>query len=94
MTPDIEPSVQRRSESPEAGTSVRLIVGVDSINTETRAQLRGAGATLHDELPLDYVSVTIAENNLQSLCSLDSVTSVELDGEGTVFESDFPSPPG
>lgn len=94
MTPNIESGVKQRLESPTPGAEARLIVGVTSTAGEVTEKLEEVGATVHDVLPLDYVSLTISEESLSALCALNVVESVELDGEGTVFESDFPSPPG
>lgn len=92
MAPDLEPGVERRLASPEDGAEVHLVVGVEEASQEEREQLEAAGGTVHDELPLDHYSVTISEENLERLCDLDAVTSVDIDTEGPVFGSDFPSP--
>lgn len=94
MAPDLDPGVERLLESPEAGAEARLLVGVEEPSDEVRERLVAAGASVHDELPLDYYSVTVPEKRLAELCALDVVTSVALDGEGPTFDSDFQSSRG
>lgn len=91
MTPNLKAGVRRRLESPEEGTPVRLIVGVEAISSEVTEQLEQNGATVHDELPLNYVSVSTTEDQISGICDLDFVTSVEIDDEGQVFSPDFRS---
>lgn len=92
MAPHLDPGVERRLESPEVGAEVRLLVGVGETSAERRERLVAAGASVRDELPLDYYSVTIPERRLAELCDLDVVTAVALDGEGTTFDPEFRSP--
>lgn len=94
MTPDLESGVERRLESPDEGEEVRLIVGVESASNGVAEQLANAGATVHDELPLDHFAVSTTEEKIADLCELDVVTSIEIDSEGRVFSSDFRSPAG
>lgn len=94
MTLDLETGVERRLESPSEGEEVRLIVGVKSGSDGVAEQLVEAGATVHDELPLDYFAVSTTEERIANLCELDTVTSIEIDGEGRVLDSDFRSHAG
>lgn len=89
MTPTLETGVERRLESPREGEPVRLIVGLESTTDEALEQLRSAGATVEDELPLDNIAVSTTEERLEDLASLSVVTSLEIDTKGTVFTADF-----
>lgn len=89
MAPSLESGVESRLEAPETGKTVSLIVEVDPDADQINTELEKAGATIEMDLPLNYISVTIAEINLRELSELDCVTSIEIDSEGTVFDSDF-----
>lgn len=89
MAPDLDPGVEQRIASPDEGTEVRLILGVETTSDEVKERLENAGVTVHDELPLDYYAVSTTEDQLEVLCELDVVTSIEIDTEGKILETDF-----
>lgn len=93
MAPSLDAGVESRLGSPE-GERVSLIV---HLNPDTEAAvecLRSSPAKVRDELPLGYYAVSIEDSKLQTLCDLDVVSSIEIDSEATIFESDFLSRPG
>jgi transcriptional regulator NrdR family protein len=96
MTPSLETGVERRMESPSDEATVRLIVEVTTQSDEVREQLVRIAETVHNELPMDCYSLTIAEVALSDLADLQSVTRIEFDSEATKFESeqDFCYPTG
>lgn len=91
MSTPLGSGVERRLESCETSGVVTLIVGVEDCDSESVLQrVRDSGAEIEDKLPLDYLAVSIPEENLEELCNLSVVTSVDIEGKGTTLsESDF-----
>lgn len=94
MPPELESGIERRLASPTEGATIRLIVGTEADLTNPAELLEGHVRDVHHELPLGYYSVTTTEDRLSELCELDFLTSIEVDSDATVFDSDFPSPNG
>lgn len=94
MVPSLEPGIEDRLKSPDVGNEIRIIVGVESAGGEAEELLVSTGAEVDDILPLDYYAVSTTEEQLEEICDLGIVTSVSLDSEGSVFDSDFLSHPG
>lgn len=93
---DVQPGVRERIDSPTSGNEVDLIVGVDGTTDEAVDRVEAEGGTVEERLPYDSLAVSIAETDLDALCSLDVVTSVEIEGkwEPMEAEEDFRSHPG
>jgi hypothetical protein len=91
MSAQLESGVERRIESPDPEADVTLIVGVtDSEASEVLESIRQTGATIEDHLPLGYLTVSVAESDLEQLCELEVVNSVEIEGSGkTLSAQDF-----
>lgn len=79
---EIQPGVRRRKESPTRGEEVTLLVGYEAPSSDVAVEwVRGAGGIVEDRLPYDTLAVRISESDLDSLCSIDGVTSVEIEGK-------------
>lgn len=91
---DVQPGVRERIRSPTSGREVDLIVGIDGTASEAVRLVEAEGGTVEEELPYDSLAVSIAETDLDALCSLDVVTSVEVEGKWEPMEGDFRSHPG
>lgn len=93
---DIQPGVRERIRSPTSGHEVALIVGIDGATESAVRLVEDEGGTVEERLPYDSLAVSIAETDLDALCSLDVVTSVEVEGKWEPMEGDgdFRSRPG
>lgn len=89
MAPELESGVQERLESPTEGEEIYLIVEVDETSDSVLEQIESTGAIVEDTLPLDHLAVRTEEPYLQDLWALNSVLSMEVEGEGTVMGVDF-----
>lgn len=88
MTAKLAAAVQDRLEAPTAGNNVTLIVGVSDEDAIER--ISEIGGSIEEELPYDCLAVSIDEADLEELCNLDNVTSVEMEKEyHTLGDSDF-----
>lgn len=90
MSARLAAGVERRLQSHEE-SELTLIIGVDdSESTDVIQAVEDTGAEIEEKLPLDYLAVSILEKDLNDLCQLDIVSSVDLEGEGsTLNDSDF-----
>jgi hypothetical protein len=87
MSAELKPEVERRLESPTSGETATLILGVTAAHSESvRDQLKSAGAQIEDVLPCNYVAASVSEKNLSQVCSLDVVTSAEIEGTGSTLD--------
>lgn len=93
---DVQPGVRERIDSPTPGDEVDLIVGIDGATDVAVDRVEAEGGTVEDRLPYDSLAVSIAETDLDALCSLDVVTSVEIEGKWEPMEAEegFRSRPG
>lgn len=82
MIDHIQPGVKRLLDSPEDRQGVTLIVGVeDSSSDQIIDAIERTGATVEESLFYDNLAVSINESTeLRELCTLDTVTSVEIEG--------------
>lgn len=88
--PAIESGVKRRAKNPTEGKDVNLIVGIEGTNSEATKAIQSIGGVVEHDLPKQYLSVTIEEDHLEELCSLEVVSSVEIEGSGEVLnQADF-----
>lgn len=81
MTPQLTSAVEDRLETPQLGETVTLIVGVTETSPEVVEDVEAAGATVEDVLFYDSLAVSVAESDLQALCTLDAVETVEIEGK-------------
>lgn len=88
MTTKIQPGVRRRLESPDSESDVTLLVGVSGPQ-EAAAEQVSSFAEVEEELPYGTLAVTVSEKNLEKLCNLACVESVEI--EGTWQQADDPN---
>lgn len=87
MSVRLDPGVEQRLESPSS-EEVSLIVGVEDSKSDTVIErVSESGATIEEILPCDYIAASISDDNLQELCSLDVVSSVEIEGRGETLET-------
>jgi len=82
MVDNIQPGVKKLLESPAEREGVTLIVGVKDASSESIiSAIEGTGAAVEESLFYDNLAVSIDEKtDLRSLCSLEAVTSVEIEG--------------
>lgn len=81
MTAQLASGIKDRLESPNTGESITLIIGVDDVTSDAVIeQVESSGAEIHERLPYDSIAASIDEDDLDELCSLDVVTSVEIEG--------------
>jgi len=77
-------------ESPTPGRSHNLIVGVEGDASEAVAdavETAGDSITVEVRIPSGYLKVVADEEDLDSLCSLNVVTSISAEGSGSVMAS-------
>jgi regulatory protein YycH of two-component signal transduction system YycFG len=91
MTTEVPPGIRERLRDPDSGERVKLLVEVASVSGSVVDHVEHTGADVIEELPLGYLVVDAPEESLDELCGLDPVVSVEVDGRGSVMESDFPT---
>jgi hypothetical protein len=89
MAPKLESGVQERMDDPEAGEEVTLLIKLEEASAEAVERLEAAGATVEEEIPLDYVAVTAYEADLRTLSQTEGVTRIEIEGSGSVMSSGF-----
>ena len=84
---NLQPGVRERLESPTPGRDVTLIVGVtDSSSKDVTEAVEDVGGEVEETLYYDSLAVTINESDLDALCSLDTVLSLEIEGEWEPME--------
>jgi hypothetical protein len=83
----IQPGVRDRIQNPGDG-QVTLLVEIAEAKKTSIEELEGAGAEVEEVLPYDIVALSIAENDLTALSSLEIVESIEIEGEGHQMEGD------
>lgn len=93
MPQHIHKGVRDRRDSPTQNEEVTLIVGVEeSTSDQTSQWIEDIGGEVEERLPYDYLAVSIAEQELENLCSIETITSVEIEGSSESLESeDFQS---
>lgn len=93
MNAQLTSAVEDHLESSNTGETITLIVGVeDSTSDDVVEQVTATGAEIEERLPYDSLAVSIEEDDLQALCSLDVITTVEIEGEWKQLgEQDFRS---
>lgn len=89
MTPSLESGVRRRMENPTEGQEVTLLVKVTESSDTVMGKLEETGAIVEEQLALDYIRVKTNEEQLPTLCGLDVVAKAEIEGQGSVMDSDF-----
>lgn len=82
MVDNVQPGVERLIDAPDEREGVTLIVGVEDASSDVITdRIEGTGATVEASLYYDNLAVAIdEETDLDALCSLDGVTSVEIEG--------------
>ncbi len=82
MAPNIQPGVEALLENPDERAGVSLILGVeDAESEELIAQIESTGAEVDESLFYDNLAVSISdETDLATLCSIEGVDSVEIEG--------------
>lgn len=82
MVDNIQPGVERLIDSPSEREGVSLILGVtDASSEDVVNQIEETGARVEESLFYDNLAVAIDRNtNIDQLCKLDVVTSVEIEG--------------
>jgi len=93
-TPDVDAriasAVSNLLESPTAGSTVTLIVGVAGDASDAAEQIEAAGGEVEAVLPYSSLAVSVDETGLSAVCSIDQVESVEIEKEySTRNDSDF-----
>jgi hypothetical protein len=78
-------------ENPAEGEEVTLLVKTLETSDSVVSEFEEQGATVEDEMPLNYIALSIAEENLSHLCEMDSVVRVEIEGQGSVMSGNFRS---
>lgn len=91
MAPSLESGVRERMDDPEAGEVVTLLVKFKETSDEAVERLEAAGATVEEEIPLNYVAVTVDEADLTSLSKVEGIERIEIEGSGSVMSSGFPN---
>ncbi|GAA0279646.1 hypothetical protein [Halobacterium noricense] len=90
MTPQLQPGVERRLESPTEGATVTLLIGVREDTEEATAeQISHIGGDVEEILPYNTLAVSIDETSLSELCAIETVETVEI--EGTWEAADDPN---
>lgn len=78
---EIQPGVRRRRESPTTGEEVALLVGYGDVpESQAVEAVEASGAVVEDRLLYDTLAVRIDEADLDALCSVESVATVEIEG--------------
>jgi len=92
MSAQIASTVRSRLGSPTPGETVSLIVGYSGDAEDAIEAMSDAGGEVEEKLPYNSVAVTIEEVDLEALCSLDVVTTVEIEKQyETRGDTDFRS---
>jgi hypothetical protein len=82
MTTNVQPGVEQLFDSPAEREGKSLIVSVaDASSEEIISQIEATEATVEESLFYDSLAVSISpETDLEQLCGLDPVESVEIEG--------------
>lgn len=91
MAAQLQPGVKSRMKRPTEDEEVTLIVGVTDTKAATEA-IQEVGGTVEEELFYDSLAVSINEAQLEALCDLNSVETVEIEAEWEQMNSDFRTP--
>jgi len=83
--PQIQPGVHKRMENPD-DARVTLLVGLKAATQANVEQLENIG-DVEEVLPYDIVAVSVHEEELEALCSLDTVESIEVEETGSQMQS-------
>lgn len=89
MSPSLESGVRDRMENPSEGKEVALLVKMAEASESTVEEIEETGARVEERLELGYLAVSTVEEQLGALCELDTVARIEIEGEGSVMDSDF-----
>lgn len=80
--------LSERRESPESGSKVTLLVRVsDSSSEDVLKAIQEEGGEIDKVLGHDFLRVTILEESLDGLISLETTNSVEIEGHGKTLTS-------
>lgn len=86
---ELQPGVRERLNSPTSGEIVTLIVGVtDPTSDDVQEAIEAAGGEIEDQLYYECLAVSIDETDLDALCELDVVTTVEIEGKWESMQED------
>lgn len=93
--PELESGVRQRMRDPE-DEEVALLVKVTESSEEVIAAIESSGQSVEveEELPLEYLAVRASDTDIESLCDVEGVAKVEIEGSGAMMSSDFRSRPG
>lgn len=92
MSARIASAVQSLLDSPTSGNTVMLIIGVSSPTGDAAEQIEDLGGEVEEELPYRSIAVSVDESDLEALCSLEVVETVEVEKEYTTRgDTDFRS---
>ena len=94
MASSIDSGVRKRMEEPSEGNEITLLVKLKETSDAVVNDVEATGVTVEEQIPLNYIAVTAKETELEDLCQLDAVESVEIEGKGAVMTSGFRSPTG
>lgn len=81
MSPRLAAAVEDKLASPTAGKEVTLIIGVNSDARGVRERLAEVGGNIVEELPYDSIVVSVEEPDLDSICSVEGVETIEIEKE-------------
>lgn len=90
MSARLASNVRDYLESPTPGEMVTLIVGVEPEASDAIEQISSTGAEVEEELPYDCLAVTVDQSDLESVCNLNVVETVEVEKDfRTRGDTDF-----
>lgn len=81
MSAQLASAVRDRLDSPRTDETVTLIVGVSVDTSVAIEQIESVGGNVEEELPYHSLAVAVDEPNLDDLCCLDIVETVEIEKE-------------
>lgn len=90
MSPQIETGVRDRMNNPSENTNVTLIVDLDvhdSTSVVDEVNSAGQNTNVVETLPFGSMVVSAPESELEQLCDLSVINSIEIEGEGRVLDS-------
>ena len=74
----VDPAVEKLRDS-ESEDRVTLLVGVSGDREDVQERLRKHGATVEDSLGRATIRVTVPTSQVDVLCDLDGVKSIEIE---------------
>ena len=89
MAPSLESGVQRRIDEPTEGQDITLLVEVEDVSAPLIETIESTGATVEEELPLNYLAVRTTEDNLVPLSNFEFIKHIEIEGKGSVMNTGF-----